>query len=146
MRAAPRAASACLPDRVAARRVKAAGLPATARLRSRADFAHVNRSRTTLTGRYFRLRHAAGQQAWPRLGLAVSRKVSKRAVERNRLKRVARTSFRLHRAQLPARDLLLIARPEAAAVDNAGLRQDLEGLWARLAALKSAPADGTIAD
>jgi len=37
----------------------------------------------------------------PRLGLAISKKSAKRAVDRNRIKRVFRESFRLHQHTLP---------------------------------------------
>lgn len=79
-----------------------------------------------------------------RLGLAVSRRVSKLAVERNRIKRVARDSFRRHRAALGAFDILLIANPPAALADNACLRADLEQLWQRIAALNAPGAAGTM--
>jgi len=39
------------------------------------------------------------------------------------------------RAELPAIDILLIARESADAHDNAALRADLETLWRRLAAV-----------
>ena len=53
---------------------------------------------------------------------------------RNRIKRIARESFREIRAELPAIDILLIARESADAHDNATLRADLKTLWRRLAA------------
>jgi len=78
-----------------------------------------------------------------RLGLAVSRKVSKRAVARNRIKRIIRESFRL-RAALPAVDVLVIARSSAAGAASPALRADLEGAWEKLAALMAKSAPGTM--
>ena len=80
----------------------------------------------------------------PRLGLAVSRKVSKRAVARNRIKRVVRESFRLRRTRLPAVDVLVIARSSAAGTPNPALRADIEGAWQKLEALMAKPAPGTM--
>ena len=79
-----------------------------------------------------------------RVGLAVSRKVSKRAVARNRIKRLVRESFRQQRLNLPAWDVLVIARTSAAEASNEALREDLAGAWLRLAALKPRATPGTI--
>jgi ribonuclease P protein component len=125
--------------------VGAAGLPPIARLHEGGDFATLNTARHGIDSRYFRLRHVPGKAAGARLGMAVSRKVSKLAVERNRIKRCIRESFRHNRDDLPARDLLVIARGSAATAANAALRSDLEALWSRLRALKPAPLPGTIA-
>ncbi len=47
----------------------------------------------------------------PRLGLAISRKVSPRATDRNRLKRMLRECFRTHQQALPPLDLVVVGRP-----------------------------------
>ena len=67
-----------------------------------------------------------------RMGLAVSRRVSKRAVQRNRLKRLARDSFRRHRANLGPVDILIIARSAAVSIAGPELLLDLEMLWSKL--------------
>ena len=60
-----------------------------------------------------------------RLGLTVSRKVGN-AVARTRVKRRVREWFRAERATLPEDvDMVVIARPGAAALDTAGLRASL---------------------
>ena len=59
------------------------------------------------------------------LGLAVSRKVDGRAVGRNRIKRIWRETFRLHRDQLAPRAIVAVAKPAAAALDNEALKQAL---------------------
>ena len=76
--------------------------------------------------------------------MAVSRRVSKHAVVRNRIRRVIREYFRLFRRQLPPLDLLLIARGSAAEQSNGALRDDLQILWQKLAALKESDAPGTM--
>jgi ribonuclease P protein component len=70
--------------------------------------------------------------------------VSTDAVHRNRIKRVARDSFRKVRSQLPNVDILLIARESADAHDNAALRADLDTLWQRLATLNAGARPGTM--
>lgn len=68
-----------------------------------------------------------------RLGLAISARAVPRALARNRIKRLARESFRACRAQLPAADLVLQARAGAAAAEGSEIRATLERLWRRAA-------------
>lgn len=120
-----------------------AGLPPAARLHRASDFAAL-RHAERCQGRHFLLRCRTGSEASARLGLAVSRKVSKRAVERNRIKRVVRESFRVDREGLPALDILVVARISAAGIPNAGLFADLALAWCKLKTLKQASTPGTI--
>ena len=75
------------------------------------------------------------EAASARLGMAVSRRVSKLAVVRNRIRRQIRETFRLQRAGLPCFDVLIIARTTAATQDNRVLREELLQLWRRLASM-----------
>lgn len=67
-----------------------------------------------------------------RLGITVSRKVSRRAVDRNRIKRQVRESFRHHWAALGGWDIVITAQPGAAMSANPELRRSLEQHWDRL--------------
>ncbi|HET7922845.1 MAG TPA: ribonuclease P protein component [Gammaproteobacteria bacterium] len=120
------------------------GLPPSARLRRAADFAPLRDARGRVQTRHFLLRWVASPTGRARLGLAVSRKVSKRAVVRNRIKRITRETFRRERDALPALDILVIARASAATVVNPALHADLAEAWRKLKALKPAPGPGTI--
>jgi ribonuclease P protein component len=70
-----------------------------------------------------------------RLGITVSKRVDKRAVGRNRVRRQIRETFRLARATLPPGDYVVLAKPEAAKADNAALRRELGSLLLRAATL-----------
>jgi len=124
--------------------------PRTARLLRPADFAALRENSQRLSTRHFTAQYRHAALASPRLGMAVSRKVSKNAVLRNRIRRQIRESFRLRRAQLPNVDVLVIARISAAAQPNPVLREELEALWQRLIAagatttLNTAQAPGTM--
>ena len=72
-----------------------------------------------------------------RLGMAVSRKVDRRAVGRNRIKRVVRESFRHWRAKDAASargalDVIVLPRSSAATSSNQQLFTSLERHWASL--------------
>lgn len=105
------------------------GLPRSARLLDGQAFRRVFDARQAHGNQHFRIHFAPSDQ--PRLGMAVSRRVSTRAVVRNRIRRQIRESFRLRRPQLPARDFIVLARPEAAGLDRQALRLSLEQLWQR---------------
>ena len=64
-----------------------------------------------------------------RLGLAVSKKNCKRAVGRNRIKRVVRESFRQHQALLRGLDIVVMNKPAAADVTKPALFRSLERHW-----------------
>lgn len=69
----------------------------------------------------------------PRLGLIFSKKNVRRAVDRNRLKRLVRESVRLQQQRLPAVDIVVLARRGVGELDNATLHRQLYGMWRRLA-------------
>ncbi len=112
--------------------------PRTARLLLPGDFAALRRGSKRLAAQYFHCEFRPNELDGARLGMAVSKRVSKRAVERNRIRRQIRESFRLRRAEFPACDMLVVARTAAAAQTNVVLRADLEALWHKLARLKPA--------
>ncbi|WP_189441648.1 ribonuclease P protein component [Rhodanobacter panaciterrae] len=111
-----------------------AGLPRDARLRRPGDFAALRTSSGRAGGRCFHMRYRDNELGHARLGLAISKRVSKRAVERNRIKRLLRESFRRVRHQLPAVDLMVMAREQAAGVPGSQLLVEIDGLWKKLLA------------
>jgi ribonuclease P protein component len=119
-------------------------LPRAARLRHRADFAALRHAPGHLQSRCLRLRYGANTAGTARLGLAVSRRVSTRAVVRNRIKRVIRESFRQRRERLPQVDILVIAHRAASEQSARALRAELAQLWPRVQALKGARAPITM--
>ncbi|MFO8046573.1 MAG: ribonuclease P protein component [Halomonas sp.] len=72
------------------------------------------------------------ERGHPRLGLIVSKKNLRRAVDRNRLKRIARESIRLQQQRLPDVDIVLMARRGVGDLDNRILHRQLHGMWRRL--------------
>ena len=91
--------------------------------------------------RYFTVLARPSGGSVPRLGLTVSRRVAKNAVDRNRLKRFARESFRLQPA-LAACDFVVLAKAGAHEAERGPLRESLDRHFARLAAQLSAGGHG----
>jgi ribonuclease P protein component len=67
-----------------------------------------------------------------RLGLAISARAVPHAVQRNRIKRQVRESFRRRLGDLPALDLVVLARPGAAKAGTPLLRAEIDRIWGRL--------------
>lgn len=66
-----------------------------------------------------------------RLGLAVSKKISKLAVIRNMLKRHVRESFRCNHQPNFSLDIIVLPKHESVVAKPEELRQDLNLLWKR---------------
>lgn len=66
--------------------------------------------------------------------MAVAARAAGTAVNRNRLRRVIRESFRLHRQEMPAVDVLVTARPPASIAPNRDLFASLAALWQEIGA------------
>lgn len=116
------------------------GFPARLRIKQRREFLQVQQG-----GRKHHVRHfivfvsprrdqpagAEGAGLPTRLGITVTRKIGN-AVERNRIKRLVREVFRLHRARLPeGLDLVWIAKQQAAQACFADVLDDFEALARR---------------
>lgn len=69
-----------------------------------------------------------------RLGLVVSKKNVRLAVQRNRVKRVARESFRHQQHTIPAIDIVVLARRGLGDLSNGELHSELNRLWRSLLA------------
>ncbi len=119
--------------------------PRCARIRTSAQYQAVFSEGSRVSGAYFRLHLAQGGAfPKPRLGIAVSKRVDKSAVARNRIKRVCRDYFRVHRDELRAAEYVLVAKPDAAKAISTQWRADLEKLFHRAQTLLSNAAIGTM--
>jgi ribonuclease P protein component len=98
--------------------------PSAARLRKRSEFLSLKDSAQKYASRGILVVWRANNLAHARLGVTVSKKVGC-AVTRNRIKRFVRETFRNNLLLLPAVDLNVIARSEAATMDFHGLQQEL---------------------
>ena len=68
----------------------------------------------------------------PRLGLAISKKCSPKAVRRQRIKRLIRESFRTWQFRLPAVDIVVICRPVVNTMNNRQVFNSLKNHWQKI--------------
>ena len=69
---------------------------------------------------------------YPRLGMAISRKAIRFAVQRNRIKRLLREYFRLNRHAMESMDLVIMAKPAAASMDKQALLSSIRHAFKQL--------------
>lgn len=106
--------------------------PRSARLLTAADYSQVFQKNRRYTDHYWTvLVHQAPGSAG-RLGLAIAKKRAKRAIDRNKLKRVAREAFRHHREQLESHQLVVMNRDAAGSADKETLRRSLNALLGKV--------------
>jgi ribonuclease P protein component len=107
-------------------------LPAQRRLRRKPDFEAVYARGRRMGNGFFGVTARLNDEGRPRLGLAVASKMAGGSVERNRIRRVVRESFRLHQHELPAVDIVVSARARARGAGNHELRANIEELWRKV--------------
>ena len=99
------------------------------RLRRGTDFARVYRRGSRARGAFITIAAAPNAGEGTRLGLSIGKRVDKRAVARNRLRRLVREAFRLEYPELPRGfDLVAIGSTPHARPDLAALRRELRRL------------------
>jgi ribonuclease P protein component len=108
-----------------------AGFSPQQRLHTAAEFGRVFAEPARSSDRFFTVLARPSDRNVARLGLTISRRAAKRAVDRNKLKRLARESFRLQR-DLPSWDFVVLAKPGAHVAASAALRESLDRHFDRM--------------
>jgi len=111
------------------------------RLHTPKEFGRVFADPVRSTDKFFTVLARLSTRDVARLGLTISRRVAKRAVDRNRLKRLARESFRTQ-PSLPPWDFVVLAKPGAHQSERDALRASLDRHFERLSAQISVGRNG----
>jgi len=115
--------------------IEATAFPRPNRLNTSADFAGVFKRAQRSGDSFFTVLYRRNNLGYPRLGLAIAKKRVRRAVARNRLKRIIRESFRHAKNQLLGVDIVIMARDQAEPATNRDLFTSLEHHWRAAARL-----------
>jgi len=99
------------------------GFSKSYRLLTPKDFQHVFADAEKFANRHWTLIVRPNQKSYPRLGLALSKKQLQRAVWRNRIKRLSREAFRLHKKELSGYDIVVLGRKGMQEIDTETLHK-----------------------
>ena len=100
------------------------------RLLSPADFKSVfDGAKHKVSCRYILMLAIKQQTPQTRLGMVVAKKNVSKSVERNRIKRLIRESFRHARLQLPGLDIVVLIRKGLDNLPNFVISSKIDALW-----------------
>lgn len=106
--------------------------PRRCRLTESRDYRRVFAKSSSVTNQHLLLLGRCSEGDVPRLGLAIAKKHLKRAVDRNRVKRAVRESFRRHQHTLTGIDIIVLVRRGIQSVNTYTLQRNLDEMWLKL--------------
>ena len=107
------------------------GLARAAKILKASEYATIFKGGTLVRGKYWQVIAKSLKAPKPRLGLAISKKVHRLAIDRNRFKRIARETFRLKRQHLDNWDFVVMVRKSKPA-KNSVLSAELFDLFKKV--------------
>jgi ribonuclease P protein component len=105
-----------------------AGFPKKVRLLNKADYNTVFTKPVKVSNSLFLIIIHKTSNPYSRLGLVISKKVDKRAVQRNRIKRIVRESFRNRKFEISC-DYAVLARGKITSLNNTEIFESINQLW-----------------
>ncbi|MBS3803653.1 MAG: ribonuclease P protein component [Oleiphilaceae bacterium] len=112
--------------------MKTFDFPKSSRLLKPKDYSGVfNHVQTRVSHRHFLILATRNDLGHARVGLVFSKKTLRLSVQRNRIKRLVRESFR-HQTDLPDLDIVVLSRRGLSDLSNTQVTAILDDLWDRL--------------
>lgn len=99
------------------------------RLSTAGDFSLVFKSNLKIGDAFITLLVSKHNSKRPRLGFAIAKKQVKKAVDRNRLKRLFRESFRQSQTQLPCKDIVIMVKHKIIYQNNQQISDMMQKKW-----------------
>jgi ribonuclease P protein component len=99
---------------------------------SATDFQRVFKGAARSGDKYLTVLWRGNDLQTARIGFAISKKRIASAVRRNRVRRIARESFRHHRNEIGNVDIVIMAQPAAQRASNADIHKSLDRHWNKI--------------
>jgi ribonuclease P protein component len=107
--------------------------PRSSRLVKASEYQQVFSKNVRIGDDCFTLLIGKAESPQARIGFAIAKKQIKRAVDRNRIKRQLRESFRLHQLELPKHDLVVMVRHKILTLNHQQIQQRMLKHWRTVA-------------
>lgn len=101
----------------------------SSRLVSKLDFKFVFDKPRKFFRQHLKILYRNNALSQPRLGIIVSKRVMRLAVDRNRVRRIIRESFRQHMAGIGAFDVVVMVIKVVGKADSKLLRDEIDKVW-----------------
>lgn len=101
------------------------------RLQKADDFSSVFVFRKVIHGRFFKIHYKPNEEEHSRLGFIVSKKIHKRANQRNYMKRFIREYFRIHQNNWQPVDIIIRVQQRFSALNRPEVQTELDKLCLR---------------
>jgi ribonuclease P protein component len=111
---------------------RATGFSKSLRLNTAAEYSRVFDSASRSKDNSFIVLARANSKSVARLGLAVSKKHLRLAVQRNRVKRLIRESFREHQSALTGIDIIVLTQRNTLLKSTGELRESINAHWGKI--------------
>ncbi|EKD71700.1 MAG: Ribonuclease P protein component [uncultured bacterium] len=98
----------------------------------KADIDFVFAKPNKITRHPFVVFYRSNTQPFARLGIVITKQAVKLAVDRNKLRRYVRESFRQSQERLKGLDIVVLVRSECTALEKNILRDKIDHLWQAL--------------
>lgn len=96
------------------------------------EFSSVFNFRKRISAKYLALHYQPNQVGHARLGLVVGKKIARRAVDRNYMRRVLRELFRLQQYEIASVDLVIRVQNKFVKADFILIKQELAALISKI--------------
>ena len=106
--------------------------PRSHRLTTKAQYQSVFDKSAKANQKHLLVLYRPNQRPHGRLGLLIGKRAVSDAVDRNRIKRTIRESFRHNQDKLKGFDVIVLARHQCDTLSNSQLREGIDNLWEKV--------------
>ncbi len=99
------------------------------RLKEKAQISNVFNNSKKIKTPFYSLLFCENNLSFPRLAIVIKKAFVAKSVQRNKIKRIVKESFRLNQHQIPSNDIIFYAYTNINKLTSKELRQWLEKSW-----------------